>query len=173
MAIDNPDVLNRLNRARTPKEKKVPQPIAKMSEKKKAKDAEDKKARGDGDTFKEAWFKARRREMVGTCQCGCAQPSHKHDDQNFRGSAAHIFPKSEKDGFPSIALHPLNWVERRQYGGCHDNMDNGSMDKWPMMADWDDIKEKFYVLAPLLTDEERGKKFYTRLEALVYAKDSI
>lgn len=152
-----------------PDPKKEPKPIAKVSEKKKAKDAAEKKAQGGEDTFKEKWFKARRREMVGVCQCGCAQPSQKNDDANFRGSAAHIFPKSEKDGFPSVALHPLNWVERRMFGGCHDNMDNGSMDKWPMMADWDDIKEKFHILAPLLTEEERKKKFYTRLEALVYA----
>jgi hypothetical protein len=150
-----------------PKPKK---PLKQESDKTKAKKAGEKNARGSEDTFKEAWFKARRREMVGVCQCGCGQPSHKHDDQNFRGSAAHIFPKSERDGFPSIALHPLNWVERRMYGGCHDNMDNGSMDKWPNFADWDDIKEKFYILAPLLTDEERAKKFYTKLESLVYAK---
>lgn len=44
MAIDNPDILQRLQLARTPREKKVPQPIARVSEKKKAKDAEDKKA---------------------------------------------------------------------------------------------------------------------------------
>jgi hypothetical protein len=36
------------------------------------------------------------------------------------------------------------------------------------MADWDDIKEKFHLLVPLLTREERGKKFYTMLEKLVY-----
>jgi hypothetical protein len=152
-----------------PDPKKERKPIAKISEKKMAKDAAEKKALGGEDTFKEKWFKARRREMTGTCQCGCAQPSQKNDDVNFRGSAAHIFPKSEKDGFPSIALHPLNWVERRQFGGCHDNMDNGGMDKWVNFADWDDIKEKFYVLAPLLTEEERKKKFYTQLEALVYS----
>jgi hypothetical protein len=152
-----------------PDPKKERRPIAKISEKKKAKDAAEKKALGGEDTFKEKWFKARRREMTGTCQCGCAQPSQKNDDVNFRGSAAHIFPKSENDGFPSIALHPLNWVERRQFGGCHYSMDNGGMDKWVNFADWDDIKEKFYVLAPLLTEEERKKKFYTQLEALVYS----
>lgn len=152
-----------------PDPKKEPKPIAKESEKTKAKKAAEKKERGDGDTFKEAWFKARRREMVGTCQCGCGQPSHKNSDLDFRGSAAHIFPKSEKDGFPSVQYHPLNWVERRMYGGCHANMDEGGLDKWPNMADWEDIKEKFHILAPLLTDEERAKKFYTRLEKLVYS----
>jgi CHASE3 domain sensor protein len=37
------------------------------------------------------------------------------------------------------------------------------------MADWDDIKEKFHQLAPLLTDEERATKFYSTLEKMVYA----
>lgn len=165
----NEEILTRLQHARTKKPPKEKKSMKRESDKRKAENASAKKALGEDDTFKEKWFKARRKEMVGTCQCGCGQPSHKHDDMNFRGSAAHIFPKSEKDGFPSVALHPLNWVERRQFGGCHDNMDNGGLDKWPNMADWEDIKEKFYVLAPLLTDEERTKKFYTRLEKLVYA----
>lgn len=155
---------------REPTPKKAQQPIAKESEKMKAKKAAAKKALAGDDTFKEKWFKARRREMVGICQCGCAEPSHKNSDENFRGSAAHIFPKNEEHGFPSVALHPLNWVERRQFGGCHDNMDNAGLDKWPNMADWENIKEKFFVLAPLLTDEERATKFYKHLEKLVYSK---
>lgn len=169
MSVNDDTILARLRQAREPKAKKLPTPIAKESEKTKVKKAAEKKARCGDDTFKETWFKARRREMVGVCQCGCGQPSQKHSDEHYRGSAAHIFPKSEKDGFPSVALHPLNWVERAQFGGCHDNMDQGGMDKWPMMADWLDIKERFHILAPLLTEEERKKKFYTRLEALVYA----
>ena len=44
------------------------------------------------------------------------------------------------------------------------------LDKWPNFADWEDVKEKFYVLAPLLTDEERATKFYSKLESLVYDK---
>ena len=64
--------------------------------------------------------------------------------------------------------HPLNCVERAMYGGCHQNMDNQGMDKWPLFADWEDIKERFHVLAPLLTDQERGIKFYSTLELLIY-----
>lgn len=43
------------------------------------------------------------------------------------------------------------------------------MDRWPGMADWDDIKTKFHELAPLLTDAERATKFYSTLEKLIYA----
>jgi hypothetical protein len=151
--------------------KKPRKPIAKVSKKKAAEMKEEKKRRGDKDTFKEAWFKARRREMTGVCQCGCTQKSSKNDDVNFRSSAAHIFPQRL---FPSIQFHRLNWVERAIWAtptssSCHTNMDNRTMDLWPNFADFDDIKEKFFVLAPLLTDEERCTKFYKHLESLVYA----
>lgn len=124
--------------------------------------------------YKETWFKNTRKKLTGFCQCGCGKPSSKNDfigldgrvQSHFRSSCCHIFPKSE---FLSIQYHPLNYVERAFWGGCHTNMDNQSMGKWPNFADWEDIKEKFHTLAPLLTDEERASKFYTHLEKLIYA----
>lgn len=160
MAIDNPELLERLNRARQKKEPKKPQPIAKQSEKKKAQLAEEK---GDREE-KEAWFKAVRKLMTGTCQCGCGQPSQKNSDEHFRGSACHVFPKND---FLSVRFHLANFVERAMFGGCHHNMDHGGMDKWPNMADWEDLKRRFYILEPLLTPEEKTKKFYHRLKELV------
>ena len=145
--------------------KKPPKPLKKVSDKKAAEKALTKVELGEDETLKEKWFKARRKEMIGTCQCGCAQPSQKKDDMYFRRSVAHIFPQRL---FPSIQFHGLNWVERRFWGGCHSVMDDTSMDKWKNMADWDDIKEKFHILSPLLSDEERATKFYKHLEKLVY-----
>ena len=144
---------------------KVRKAIPKKSVKKLAREKEEKSLRGDNDTLKEQWFKARRKEMVSVCQCGCAKPSQKKDDMYFRHSIAHIFPKKD---FESIMYHPLNWVERAFWGGCHTNIDEQGMDKWPNMSDWDDIKEKFHILSPLLTDEERAHKFYRKLESLIY-----
>lgn len=122
--------------------------------------------------YKETWFKNTRKKLTGICQCGCGNPSSKNDfigldgkiQSYFRSSCCHIFPKSK---FPSIQYHPLNYVERAFWGGCHSFMDDTSMDRWINMADFDDIKTKFYILAPLLTDDERASKFYTRLESLV------
>jgi hypothetical protein len=165
--VSREDMLARLRKAREPKAKKAPKPIAPISKKKKERMSDEKMALGGNDTLKENWFKARRKEMVGTCQCGCAKPSQKKDNMYFRHSAAHIFPKS---AFESVMYHPLNFVERAFFGGCHSVMDDTSIERWPNMADWEDIKEKFYILAPLLTDEERGKKFYQLLEKLVYCK---
>lgn len=172
MAID--DELGRMRAARIPRVKPEKKPLRNKSLKKMEQEAAEKKlVSPDGDTLKEQWFKARRREMVGTCQCGCGEASQKQDPVNFRSSAAHIFPKRD---FPSVMYHPLNWVERRfwakhsgDFNACHSIMDNTSMDRWPGMADWADIREKFFILAALLTEEERGNKFYTNLEKLVYA----
>jgi hypothetical protein len=152
--------------AQLPKQPKKIKPIAKKSAKKLKQEAEEKKLRGDDDTLMEQWFKARRKELTGICQCGCAKPSQKKDDTFFRGSCCHIFPKAT---FESVMYHPLNCVERAMFGGCHHNMDNNGLDKWPLFADWDDIKERFHVLAPLLTDNERATKFYSKLEKLVYS----
>jgi hypothetical protein len=156
---------NHINAGR-PLKQKEKKPIKQISEKMAAKIANEKKDNGpDEDTKKEKWFKARNKDMVGTCQCGCGRPSQK-DTIYFRHSASHIFPK---DRFPSVMYHRLNFVERSFWGGCHTNMDNKGMDLWPNMADWDDIKEKFHEFVPLLTDKEKSNKFYKHLESLVYA----
>lgn len=114
---------------------------------------------------KEKWFNIIRKKLTGTCQCGCDKPSSKYDDKNFRSSCCHLFPKRI---FKSIQYHPNNYIERAFFGGCHTNLDEQGMDRWPKMADWELIKEKFHELAPLLTDEERSNKFYLILESLIY-----
>jgi hypothetical protein len=141
--------------------------IPKQSKKKIAQIKAEKEALGGNDTLKNNWFKARRKELVGICQCGCAKPSQKKDDMYFRHSCCHIFPKGK---FESVMYHPLNYVERAFFGGCHGVMDDTSMDRWVNFADWDDIVEKFHVLAPLLTSNERATKFYSHLERLIYKK---
>lgn len=164
--------MERNRMARIPRPKPEKKPLRQMSEKKRAQEEEDRKlASNDPDELKEQWFRARRKEMTGTCQCGCGEPSQKKDNVRFRASAAHIFPKSL---FESVMYHPLNWVERRfwakysgDYNACHSIMDETGLDRWPNFADWDDIKAKFFILAPLLTPAEKASKFYIRLEKLV------
>ena len=115
--------------------------------------------------LKEKWFRMIRIKLTGTCQCGCGNKSQKKDDMYFRHSCCHIFPKSK---FLSVKYHPLNYVERAFWGGCHSVMDDTSIDRWVNMADFDDIKAKFYELSSVLTDEERATKFYSQLEKLIY-----
>ena len=118
----------------------------------------------EGDTMKK-FFEAARKRMIGVCQCGCGRKSSKDDDLNYRASICHVFPKAI---FRSVATHPLNWIERNFWDGCHSNLDNQSIAKWANMADFEDIKERFHTLAPLLTDEERAHKFYRNLKKLIY-----
>jgi hypothetical protein len=122
------------------------------------------KEQTEGKSELEVWFENRRKELVGVCQCGCGNKSQKNDDTFYRGSCCHIFPKRK---FKSVMCHPLNYVERAMFGGCHSVMDDTSMDRWVNFADWDDIKSKFYIIAPLLTNEEKATKFYAHLERLV------
>lgn len=117
------------------------------------------------ETKKQLWFKLIRIKLTGWCQCGCGNTSSKKSDEHYRSSCCHVFPQRL---FPSVQFHPKNYIERAVFGGCHDNLDNQSMDKWPLMADWEHIKEIFHELAPELTDEERKTKFYTNFENLVY-----
>lgn len=163
--------LQKIKLGQLPKEAvaKAKKPIRKISDKKAAEIEAAKPTPGEDETIKERWFKNRRKECVGICQCGCSMPSSKYDDKNFRSSICHIFPQRL---FPSVQFHHLNWVERKFWAtkdtsACHSQMDNKSMDIWPQMADFDDIKEKFSILEPLLTNEERKKKFYLHLKKLV------
>lgn len=143
------------------KEKKY---LRKISPKRQAKLDEQKES--GTDQARDKFYESMRKKMVGVCQCGCGQKSQKSDDTFFRHCICHIFPKKI---FKSIETHPLVWVERTFWGGHHTNLDEQGMDKWPAMADWDDIKEKFHVLSELLTDAERATKFYNNLSKLVYA----
>src|SRR3954468_8293283 len=130
--MDKDDAMDRMRLARIPKPKPEKRPMRQMSEKTKAKKEEEKKLlSSDGDTLMEQWYKARRKNLTGTCQCGCGESSQKKDDMYFRHSIAHIFPKRL---FPSVMYHPLNFVERRFWEGCHSVMDDTSMDRWVGMA---------------------------------------
>ena len=146
----------------TKKEKK---PIKKVSDKKREQINRDREDGLDGGLDK--WFEERRKELIGTCQCGCGQPSQKKDDTFYRGSCCHIFPKAT---FKSISAHPLNFVERAMFGGCHSNMDNKSIDLWPNMADWFDIKEKITRLIPFIRPEEKKHKLYQKITSLIYTQ---
>lgn len=153
-----------ISKGRPLPEKKVYK-LKQVSDKLAAKRAEEKAAGTESDIDK--FFESQRPRMIGICQCGCSQKSQKNDDTFYRFCICHVFPKRI---FSSVATHPLNWVERTFWGGHHTNFDEQGMDKWPLMADWEDIKERFHHLAPLLTEEERANKFYKHLEKLVYAR---
>jgi len=149
-----------------PKQKKIyylPN-VSKKRQKKLAEDGRPVEERLD------EWFVERRKEMVGTCQCGCGRKSSKNEDGNYRSSICHIFPKNPK-AFPSVMCHPLNWVELNFWDGCHTTFDTMGVGRWPSTACWDDIKAKVIAMDPYLTPEEKGKKFYQNLIDLLKKVD--
>jgi hypothetical protein len=145
-----------------PKPKKI-YTLKKVSDKKAAKIKAQKELGSDNEI--DLFFEKMRKRLTGTCQCGCGTKTQKDDDTFYRNCICHIFPKRI---FKSIATHELNWVERAFWSGCHSQMDDTSIKRWKNYADWDDIVEKFHLLVPLLTDEERKTKFYHNLQNLVY-----
>lgn len=144
-----------------PIEKKKRKPLNKVSPKRKAKMFIEYV---DGKESYMPFFKKMRPAMSGWCGCGCGKKSQKDQHKWYYFCICHIFPKKM---FPSVATHELNWVERTFWGGHHTNMDTRSITLWPTYADWDDIRRKFLILEKLLTKQEKAKKFYQNLKALV------
>jgi hypothetical protein len=148
------------------KKEKVYRGMPKKSAKKLAEEAKQKENYLEGlDRPMEAWHKARRKEAIGVCKCGCGNPSQKNSNTLFRHSNCHIFPKRI---FESIKLHPKNCIELAYIGGCHNNMDDRGVELWPNMECWDEIKEKILILEPLISPEEKKHKLYSLIMKTVY-----
>lgn len=152
MSITNPEILARLQQARTPRGKSKPEQIAKVSEKKKAVTKEDKATRGEGETATQIWFNDRHKEMSGKC-LHCGERSCKGDQLHFRSSIAHILPQRL---FPSVQLHPLNWIELCFWApnSCHTNFDNHILDIMDLNC-FDTVIERFIAMYPEIAKNEK------------------
>jgi hypothetical protein len=134
--------------AGVPKPKKV-YTIPKKSAKKIKQDI---LAKGDDEAL-DLWFDDRRKDLVGKCR-HCGGKSCKHDDKYYKFSICHILPKAY---FPSVATHPLNFVELCFWErNCHGNMDNKVLDMTDMNC-WDEIVEKFLSMYPSIDKAERKR----------------
>lgn len=163
----DPEVLKRLQNARTPKAKAPTKSIKPVSDKK-AKQLAEQKRSGESDAVYN-FFVEMRPGMTGKCQF-CGGPSEKKNDETFHFSLAHILPKSS---FPSVAIHPDNILELCYYGeSCHANLDSGRI-TFEMLADsaeWPMIKDKLLKVLPAVAANERSQKLYSKLYSLVYDK---
>lgn len=89
-----------------------------------------------------------------------------------RASVAHLLPKRpiKKGGFPSVATNEENWIEL--CWNCHTLFDTGKI-TWEFIKDskeWDIIKEKLLNVLPVVVEEERKHKLYSKLQSLVYGR---
>lgn len=121
-------------------------------------------AKGDDNSL-DLWFEERKKDLTGKCKhCGgktwvasdlvVSEDVYRNDKEFYRHCIAHILPKAY---FPSVATHPLNFIELCFWGkNCHGNMDNKILDLTEMNC-WDEIIEKFVAIYPFIDKKERRK----------------
>lgn len=156
MSTTNPLILEQLQRARTPKAKKAPTPIAKQSVKKIEQIKLEKKTGVNAD--KDAWFDYHMTHNAPKCdECGMEAewlllPEYM---KLWKACQAHILPK-KKSMFPSLRANLDNHIILfPSFGGklcgCHGEYDSSwfqasTMNIWPHIVKV--FKEKLYRLIP-------------------------
>lgn len=79
----------------------------------------------------------------------------KHIPKSFyRAATAHVLPKRKEYGFPSISTHPDNYLILGAGCGHHQQYDKSWEDAAKMKI-WPLAVEKFKILYPLISQEER------------------
>lgn len=150
MSITNPEILNRLTLARTPRVKAPYKGPAKQSEKKKAELAEIKKTGQPASKIEQdKWFFdiAEKHSVAGfgVCQeCGALIPK-----AFMRHATAHLLPKKI---FKSVRTHELNYLILGAGCGCHDK--THTIEKFVKMNIWPKAAERLNQLIPLLPVDE-------------------
>lgn len=137
-----------------PKIKKV-YTIPKKSAKKIAQEKEEKELRTPGeDTELQKWYKERQKQLTGKC-IRCGTKYNHHNLQNAIAATAHILAKRE-NMFPSVMLHPENYIELPAMCGCHFWFDNfASWEEIALSSIWPIVLEKFKIIEPYI--KERNK----------------
>ena len=128
--------------------------IPKVSSKKIALNEAEKENKNEQDI----WFAERRKEMTGKCVY-CGSKTEKNNNATFKNSIAHIFAK-RKNMFPSIAKHPLNFLELCYYeNSCHANFDNNflSFDELINSRAKAELKNKINTLYAAMTNQEKSR----------------
>lgn len=144
-------------------EKKKYSPIAKKSQKRIEKEKEQKEIGGDSEL--DLFFEAMRKRLKGKCLF-CNSGTTWKNDELWRIAVAHLLPKAK---FKSVATNSENWVEL--CWNCHTEFDSAKI-TWELLKDskeWDIIREKLFTVLPLVHEEEKKNKLYSRIEQLVYS----
>lgn len=136
--------------------------IPKIGKKRAEKEKQQKESGSDSEL--DMFFEDRRKRLKGVCFfCHCYTTWK--NDSLWRIAIAHLLPKSK---FLSVATNENNWVELCME--CHRSFDDG-MISWEMLYDsheWKYLKPKLELLLPLVKEEERKNKLYSKLEKLIY-----
>ena len=134
---------------------KVRKAIPKKSAKKIAQEKEERELRTPGeDTELQKWYKERQKQLTGKC-IRCGTKYNHHNLQNAIAATAHILAKRD-NMFPSVMLHPENYIELPAMCGCHFWFDNfASWEEIALSSIWPIVLEKFKIIEPYI--KERNK----------------
>lgn len=144
--------LGLLPREAVAKEKK---PLKKVSDKKAAEMKEQKiiaKETGSGETELQKWYSEIMAKETPRCW-ETGEWINVKDTFGWHGSVAHVLPK---ELFPSVKVHPQNYMILKMWGGTHGDYD-ASWEKAAKMNVWPYAVKVFNILYPLLTTEEKAK----------------
>lgn len=81
----------------------------------------------------------------------------------YRSASAHIFPKTPNGGFPSVAVHPMNYLILGASCGCH--YKTHRLDTFCQMAIWKEAVDRFKEFESLITESH---KYLDEFKRLVY-----
>jgi hypothetical protein len=146
--------LRRIKLGELPKESgpKPRKPIKKVSDKRKAEQKADKEELKGGDSELQKWYAKIMQDETPKCW-ETGEWINKQDKMGWHGSIAHIL---DKKNFPSVKVHPLNYMILKMWGGTHGQYDS-SWENAAKMKVWPYALKVINVLYPLLTAEERRK----------------
>lgn len=122
--------------------------IPKVSKKRAAKIAEEKKERGDDDTEKQKWFRNRIKQMTGYC----AETGLKTETKIYQYAIMSICHILAQRLCPSVALHPWNFIELNV--DFHFKFDQMSWEEKEKLGCWPIIKERLIAIYPSLDPME-------------------
>ncbi len=134
-----------------PKEKKIYK-IPPISKKKAALLEAEKGLRNGEDTELQKWYANIMQSEPGKCW-ETGEPINKQDKMGWHGSIAHVLCKEH---YPSVKVHPLNYMILKMWGGTHGQYDS-SWENASKMRIWPYALKIINILYPLLTQEEKRK----------------
>lgn len=95
-------------------------------------------------------------QIPARCE-NCNQPFTGYTKEQLRGIVAHILPKSLKNGFPTVAIHPKNRLFLGTKCGCHNRWDNTDADVRATMTCYPIAIERYQEFKGNIPENKIGK----------------
>lgn len=128
--------------------------IKQVSDKRAAKEAEQKESKSEAGKERSLgeWFDEIERKHWANGFCACMETGELIPQKYARASIAHLLPKAK---FHSVATHPLNYLILSAHNGSHQKTDR--VDNFVQMKIWPEAKRRMLIMIPLLPHDELAK----------------